>query len=140
MHRFTFLALGLAAGALLASAGPVAAQAGGAPQPTVADSGHHMRRDPITRLLEQRERLQLTDEQARQLEAIMTKYQEKHKGQMEQWRRDREARHALRASMDSARAEIAAVLTPEQEKQVEAMKKEWKREWRHRHRRHGNDG
>jgi Spy/CpxP family protein refolding chaperone len=96
--------------------------------------------DPIGRLLERREQLALTDEQARQLEAIRSKYQEKHRGHMEQLRRDREARSAFRASMDSARAEIAAVLTPEQEKQVEAMRKEWRREWRKgHHRRHHED-
>ena len=138
MYRFRFLALGFAAGAMLASAGPVAAQAGGASQPGVADSSHRLRRDPITRLLEQRERLQLTDAQARQLDAIRTKYQEKHKGQLEQLRRDREAHRALRVSIDSARAEVAAVLSPEQEKQVEAMREQWKREWRDAHRgRHG---
>ena len=142
MYRFRFLALGLAAGATLASAGPVAAQAG-APKSGVADSGNSTRRDPITRLLDQRERLQLTEAQARQLEAIRTKYQEKHKGQLEQLRRDREAHRALRVSMDSARAEVAAVLTPEQEKQVEAMREEWKREWRDAHRdrhQHGDRG
>jgi Spy/CpxP family protein refolding chaperone len=136
MYRIRFLALGLLAGGLLAGSTPAAAQTSDAPH-AAADSSHHARRDPITRLLEQRERLNLTAEQTRQLEAIRTKYQEKHKGQLEQVRRDREAYRALRASMDSARAEIAAVLTPEQEKQVEAMREEWKREWRqHRRQRH----
>ena len=37
---------------------------------------------------------------------------------MEEMRRDREARSAFRASMDSARTEMLAVLTPEQQKQV----------------------
>ena len=54
-------------------------------------------------------------------------------------RRSHEARSALRAGMDSARAEIAGVLTPEQEKQVEAMREEWRREWKdaYRGRHHG---
>ena len=43
--------------------------------------------------------------------------------------------------MDSARAEVTAVLTPEQEKQVEAMREQWRREWREGHRgRHGPHG
>ena len=136
MHRFRILAIGLATGGLLAAAGPVMAQTDAAPRPSAADSGHQMRRDPIARLLDQREELKLSDEQARRLEEIRAKYQEKHRGHMEQLRRDREARRALRASMDSARAEIAAVLTPEQEKQVEAMREEWRRE--RRHHRHGH--
>ena len=36
--------------------------------------------------------------------------------------------------MDSARTEVAAVLTPEQEKQVEATGEEWRREWKEAHR------
>jgi Spy/CpxP family protein refolding chaperone len=39
--------------------------------------------------------------------------------------------------MDSARAEIAGVLTPEQEKQVDAMREQWRREWKDAHRHHG---
>lgn len=43
--------------------------------------------------------------------------------------------------MDSARTEVAAVLTPEQEKQVEAMGEEWRREWKEAHRgRHHRGG
>lgn len=135
MHRQTYLALTLAAG-LMAAAAPAFAQTG-----TAADSGHRMM-DPIGRLLERREQLALTDEQARQLEAIRSRYQEKHQRHMEQLRRDHEARSALRASMDSARAEVAAVLTPEQEKQVEGMRQEWRREWRkeHHRRHHGPHG
>jgi Spy/CpxP family protein refolding chaperone len=139
MMRHSFLALTLAAAGLLAAVRPVAAQTGGAPQaPSAADSSRKMM-DPIARLLERRDELKLTDDQARQLEAIRTKYQEKHKDRLEQMRRDREARSAFRASLDSARAEVAAVLTPEQEKQVEAMREEWRREWREAHRgRHGH--
>jgi Spy/CpxP family protein refolding chaperone len=140
MHRFDFLALTLAAAGLLATADSAAAQTGGAaPAPTVADSGRHMK-DPIARMLERRDELKLTDDQARRLEAIRSKYQEKHKDQLDQMRRNREARRAFRASMDSARADVAEVLTPEQEKQVEAMREEWRREWREAHRGRHRDG
>jgi Spy/CpxP family protein refolding chaperone len=140
MHRDKFLALTLAAG-LVATAGPAMAQTGEAPEPpAAADSGRHVMKDPITRMLEQREQLKLTDDQARRLEEIRAKYQAKHKGLTEQLRRDRAARSAFRASMDSARAEVAAVLTPEQEKQVEAMREEWRKEWREGHHRRGHGG
>lgn len=142
MQRQRFLTLALAAAGLVAFDSSAAAQSG-QPPVSAADSGGRMM-DPVSRLLAQRERLQLTDEQTRQLEAIRSKYQEKHRERMEQLRRDREARSALRASMDSARAEIVAVLTPEQEKQVEEMRKEWKSDWRDRHKgrhwRHGDGG
>ena len=137
MHRQWYLALALAAG-LMAVATPALAQTGTEPKPAPADSGRRMK-DPISRMLEQRDQLKLTDDQVRQLEQIRTKYQEKYKGQLEQMRRSREARSALRAGMDSARAEVAGVLTPEQEKQVEAMREEWRREWKdaYRGRHHG---
>jgi Spy/CpxP family protein refolding chaperone len=139
MYRHACRTITLAAAGLMAAT-PGAAQAGGAPTPpATADSGHRMM-DPIGRLLERREQLALTDQQARQLEAIRSKYQEKHQRHMEQMRRDHEARSGLRASMDSARAEVAAVLTPEQEKQVEAMRQEWRREWRKGHHRRHHDG
>ena len=138
MHRRKYLALALAAG-LMAAAAPAAAQTGTTPKPpSPADSGRRTM-DPISRMLEQREQLKLSDNQVQQLEQIRTKYQEKYQGQLEQMRRSREARSALRAGMDSARAEVAAVLTPEQEKQVEAMREQWRREWKdaHRGRHHG---
>lgn len=138
MYRQKYLALALVAG-LMAVATPALAQTGTAPKsPAPADSGRRMK-DPISRMLEQRDQLKLTDDQVRQLEQIRTKYQEKYKGQLEQMRRSQEARSALRAGMDSARAEIAGVLTPEQEKQVEAMREEWRREWKdaYRGRHHG---
>jgi Spy/CpxP family protein refolding chaperone len=101
--------------------------------------------DPVGRLLEQRNELKLTDEQASKLEAIRSRYLEKHRGKMEQLRRDREARAAFRADMDSTRTEVMAVLTPEQQKQVEAMREKARKEWRdgrhggrHRHG-HGHD-
>jgi Spy/CpxP family protein refolding chaperone len=139
MHRDKYLALALAAG--LAVAAPAAAQTGGATRPPApADSSRRMM-DPIGRLLEQRQQLKLTDDQARRLEAIRSKYQEKHQEQLERMRRERETRSAFRASMDSARAEVAAVLTPEQEQQVEAMREEWRREWRKGHKdRHHRGG
>jgi Spy/CpxP family protein refolding chaperone len=136
MQRRTILAFTLAAGL---TATPAAAQSGDRPTlPAAADSARRMR-DPISRMLEQREQLKLTDDQVGQLEQIRTKYQEKNKARLEQLRRDRATWSALRASMDSARAEVAAVLTPEQEKQVEAMREQWRREWRegHRGRHHG---
>jgi Spy/CpxP family protein refolding chaperone len=137
MQRQRFLALALAAAGLVAYDSSAAAQADSQPTVTApADSGRRMM-DPVSRLLAERDRLELTDDQARQLEAIRTKYQAKHQGRMEQMRRDRAARSAFRASMDSARAEIAAVLTPEQEKQVEEMRKQWMSE---RHRHGGRDG
>jgi Spy/CpxP family protein refolding chaperone len=133
MYRQKYLALALVAG-LMAVATPALAQTGTAPKsPTPADSGRRMK-DPISRMLEQRDQLKLTDDQVRQLEQIRTKYQEKYKGHLEQIRRSHEARSALRAGMDSARAEIAGVLSPEQEKQVEAMREEWRREWKDAHR------
>ena len=135
MQRQRFLALALAAAGLVACDSSAAAQAGSQPPASAADSGGHMM-DPVSRLLAQREQLQLTNEQTRQLEAIRSKYQEKHRERVEQLRRDREARSALRASMDSARAEIVAVLTREQEKQVEEMRKQWRSDWRDRHKGH----
>jgi Spy/CpxP family protein refolding chaperone len=137
MYRQKYLALALVAG-LMAVATPALGQTGTAPKSPAADSGRRMK-DPISRMLEQRDQLKLTDDQVRQLEQIRTKYQEKYKRQLEQMRRSHEARSALRAGMDSARAEIAGVLTPEQEKQVEAMREEWRREWKdaYRGRHHG---
>lgn len=136
MYRQKYLALALVAG-LMGAAMPALAQTG-TPPPAPADSGRRMK-DPISRMLEQRDQLKLTDNQVQRLEQIRTKYQEKYKDHLEQLRRSREARSALRAGMDSARSEIAGVLTPEQEKQVEAMREQWRREWKdaHRGRHHG---
>ena len=139
MQLHTMLAFTLAA--LAAGATPALAQSSDRPTtPAAADSARRMK-DPISRMLEQREQLKLTEDQVGRLEQIRTKYQEKNQARMEQLRRDRETWSALRASMDSARAEVAAVLTPEQEKQVEAMRDQWRREWREGHRgRHGPHG
>jgi Spy/CpxP family protein refolding chaperone len=128
MQRQHFLALAVAAG-LLGYSAPAAAQGEDRPPAGVADSGRRML-DPVGRLLEQRNELKLTDEQASRLEAIRSKYLEKHRGKMEQLRRDREARAAFRADMDSTRTEVMAVLTPEQQKQVEAMREKARKEWR----------
>ena len=138
MHRQRYLPLALVAG-LMTVATPVLAQTETAPKSAApSDSGRRMM-DPISRMLEQREQLKLTDDQVGRLEEIRAKYQGKYKDQLEQMRRSREARSALRAGMDSARAEVAAVLTPEQEKQVDAMREQWRRQWRegHRGRHHG---
>lgn len=139
MYRYNLLALTLAAG--LATVSPAVAQTETPNRPT-ADSGRRMMRDPITRIVEQREQLALTDDQVSRLEEIRSKYQEKHQGRMEQLRRDRKARSEFRASMDSARAEVTAVLTPEQQKQVDAMREQWRKEWREGHKgrhRHGGE-
>jgi Spy/CpxP family protein refolding chaperone len=125
---------------LLAFSTPAMTQQPGTPPASAADSGRQTF-DPVGRILAQRNELKLTDEQASRLEAIRTKYLEKHRGQIEQLRRDREARAAFRASLDSTRTEVMAVLTPEQQKQVAEMRKEWRRKWREdkhggRHRRH----
>ena len=139
MHRPTLLALALAALAALAT--PAVAQANPETKQSVAAADSARRpMDPISHMLEQREQLKLSGDQVRRLEQIRTKYQEKYKGHLEEMRRSHEARSALRAGMDSARAEVAAVLTPEQEKQVEAMREEWRREWKDGHRRyHGGE-
>jgi Spy/CpxP family protein refolding chaperone len=128
MHRQHFLALAVAVG-LLGYGTPAAAQSGDSPAPAVADSGRRML-DPIGRLLERRSDLKLTDEQVSRLEAIQAKHLDKHRDQMDQLRRDRAARTALRASMDSTRTEVMAVLTPEQQKQVKAMREKARKEWR----------
>ncbi len=128
MHRQHFLALAVAVG-LLGYRTPAAAQSGDSPAPAVADSARRML-DPIGRLLERRSDLKLTDEQVSRLEAIQAKHLDKHRDQMDQLRRDRAARTALRASMDSTRTEVMAVLTPEQQKQVKAMREKARKEWR----------
>jgi Spy/CpxP family protein refolding chaperone len=139
MQRQRLLALALAAAGLLAYHTPATAQAGGQPPASAgADSGRRMF-DPVGRLLDQRSELKITDDQASRLEAIRSKYLKQHQPQMEELRRDREKRAAFRASMDSTRTEVLAVLTPEQQKQVGEMRKQWRREWRDgRHKgRHG---
>jgi Spy/CpxP family protein refolding chaperone len=144
MQRQHFLALALAAAGLLTFHSPAKAQTSDQPTPAAADSGLRMF-DPVGRLLEKRSELKITDEQASCLEAIRTKYLEKHRPQMEELRRDRDKRAAFRAGMDSTRTEVMAVLTPEQQKQVGEMRKQWRSEWRDgRHKgrhgeRHGHD-
>jgi Spy/CpxP family protein refolding chaperone len=133
MQRQHLLALALSAAGLLAYTGPATAQTGDQPPAHVgADSGHR-KFDPVGRLLERRSELKLTDEQASRLEAIRAKYLEKNQPRIEELRRDREKRSALRATMDSTRAEVMAVLTPEQQKQVGEMRKKWRREHGRRH-------
>ena len=142
MQRQRHLALALAAAGLLAYNTPAAAQAGGQPPASAgADSGRRMF-DPVGRLLEQRNELKITDEQASRLEEIRARHLEKNQPLMEELRRDREKHAALRAGMDSTRTEVMAVLTPEQQKQVEEMRKKWRREHgrRHGHKHgHGDD-
>jgi Spy/CpxP family protein refolding chaperone len=135
MQRQYFLALALAAAGLLTFDSPANAQTGDQPPTSAtADSGRRML-DPVGRLLDKRSELKITDDQASRLEAIRAKYLERNRGQMEQLRRDRAARSALRASMDSTRTEVMAVLTPEQQKQVAEMRKEWRSErWGGKHR------
>ena len=128
MQRQYFLALAVAVG-ISGYGAPAAAQSDDRPARGVADSGRRML-DPVGRLLEHRSELKLTDEQASRLEAIRAEYLDKHRERMEQLRRDRAARAALRASMDSTRTEVMAVLTPEQQKQVEVMRENARKEWR----------
>ena len=133
MQRQYFLALALAAAALLTFDSPATAQTSDqTPIPAAADSGRRMF-DPVGRLLEKRSELKITDEQASRLEAIRKQYLEKHQPQMEELRRDRDKRAALRAGMDSTRTEVMAVLTPEQQKQVEEMRKKWRSDYGRRH-------
>jgi Spy/CpxP family protein refolding chaperone len=144
MQQPRLLAIALAAAGLLAYTSPASAQEGTqAPPSAAADSGRRML-DPVGRILAQRSELKITDEQASRLEQIRTRYLEKHQGQLEQLRRDREARAAFRSSMDSTRNEVMAVLTPEQQKQVGEMRKQYRKEWREKHKgrhgeRHGHD-
>ena len=137
MQRPMSLALALAAAGLLTYTSTAAAQTGSPTPPSAAaDSGRRMF-DPVGRLLAQRDSLKITDDQAKRLEAIRTKYLGKHQGQVEELRRDRAKRDAFRASMDSTRTEVMAVLTPEQQKQVGEMRKKMWKEHRDRHR-HGD--
>jgi Spy/CpxP family protein refolding chaperone len=130
MQRQYFLAIALAAAGLLTLDSPAKAQSTDQPPtPAAADSGRRTF-DPIGRLLEKRTELELTDDQASRLEAIRAKYLEKSQPRLDELRRDREARSAFRASMDSTRTEVMAVLTPAQQKQVEEMRKQWRSEWR----------
>ncbi len=130
MQRQRLPALALAAAALLTYNSPAQAQTGDQPPAGAgADSGRRMF-DPVGRLLEKRSELRITDDQASRLEAIRAKYLEKNQGRMEELRRDREARSAMRAGMDSTRTEVMAVLTPEQQRQVGEMRKQWRSEWR----------
>ncbi len=134
MQRQHFLALALAATGLLTHPASASAQTGDQP-PTAApaDSGHR-KLDPVGRLLEKRSELKITDDQATRLEAIRARYLEKNQPRMEELRRNRETRSALRASMDSTRMEVMAVLTPEQQRQVEDMRKQWRSErWGGKH-------
>jgi Spy/CpxP family protein refolding chaperone len=136
MRRQHLPTLTLAMAGLLAYVSPAMAQAGDqAPPRAGADSGHRMF-DPVGRLLEQRSELKLTPEQATQLEAIRARYLEENRGRIEQLRRDREARSAFRVRMDSTRAQVMAVLTPEQERQVDEMRKQWRHDRRGGH--HGS--
>jgi Spy/CpxP family protein refolding chaperone len=128
MQRQRLLALALSAAGLLAYTTPATAQTEDKPPAHPgADSGRRMF-DPVGRLLEKRSELKLTDEQASRLEAIRARYLE-NQPRMEELRRDREKRAALRAGMDSTRTEVMAVLTPEQQKQVEEMRKQWRSDW-----------
>jgi Spy/CpxP family protein refolding chaperone len=134
MQQQHFLALALAAAGLLTFDSPAKAQTTDQPPtPAAADSSRRLF-DPVGRLLEKRSELEITDDQATRLEAIRAKYLEKNQPRLDQLRRDREARSAFHASMDSTRREVMAVLTPEQQKQVEEMRKQWRREqWGGKH-------
>jgi Spy/CpxP family protein refolding chaperone len=141
MQRSRFLTLILVVTGLVTSTSMAAAQTDAPAPPASPDSGKRSL-DPVGRLLGKRDELKLTDAQTARLEAIRTKYLEKHKAHIEDLRRGQEARAALRAGMDSTRNEVMAVLTPEQQKQVgEMRRKRWKEHARHhRGERHGHDG
>ena len=129
MQRQRLLTLALAAAGLLAYNSPAAAQAGTPAPRAEADSGRRMF-DPVGRLLAQRSELKITDEQATRLEEIRTRYMEQQPARMEELRRNREARAAFHARMDSTHTAVMAVLTPEQQKQVAEMRKQRRSEWR----------
>jgi Spy/CpxP family protein refolding chaperone len=131
MQRHRLLTLALAAAGLTVSTSTAAAQTASPTPPSVqADTGRRMM-DPVSRLLTRRDELKITDEQATRLEAIRDKYKERNQARIDDLRRNRENRRALRASMDSARTEVMAVLTPDQQAKVAEMRK-------HHHRgRHG---
>lgn len=134
MQRQRLLTLALVAAGLLAYPSPATAQSGDQPPARAgADSGRRMF-DPVGRLLERRDELKITDEQATRLAAIRARYLEQHQPQIEELRRNREKRAALRAGLDSARTEVMAVLTPEQQKQVAEMRKQWRKEYGRGHR------
>jgi Spy/CpxP family protein refolding chaperone len=132
MQRSRFLTLILMLAGPSASTSIAMAQTDAPAPAAVPDSGRRMF-DPVGRLLEKRDELKLTDAQAARLEAIRAKYLEKHQAHIEDLRRSREARAALRAGMDSTRTEVMAVLTPEQQKQVGEMRRKW---WKQHARRH----
>ena len=143
MQRQRFLGLALAAAGLMADNSPATAQTDQPPR-AAADSGRRMF-DPVGRLLAQRNELKITDEQATRLEALRKSYLEKNRTSMEKLREERAARAAFHARMDSTRAEVMAVLTPEQRKQVDEMRKQWRSGWRDgkhgdRHREGHRDG
>ena len=144
MQRQRFLGLALAAAGLMADNSPATAQTADQPPRAAADSGRRMF-DPVGRLLAQRNELKITDEQATRLEALRKSYLEKNRTSMEKLREERAARAAFHARMDSTRAEVMAVLTPEQRKQVDEMRKQWRSGWRNgkhgdRHREGHRDG
>ena len=81
--------------------------------------------DPVGRLLAQRAELKITDDQAQRLEAIRTKYLARSRSRSEDVQRNREARSKFRASMDSTRTEVMAVLTPEQQQKLTKLEEEF---------------
>ncbi len=137
MQRPRPLAFALAAACLLALTSPAAGQTGGQAAPSAPSDTSRRTFDPVGRMLDQRADLKLTDDQVRKLEAIRAKNMAKHQALIDELRRDREKRSAVRASMDSTRTEVMAILTPEQQRQVSEMRKKW---WKERRGKHGGDG
>jgi Spy/CpxP family protein refolding chaperone len=153
MQRQNFLALAVAAAGLTAFHSPALAQEGTSPPGRVEADSERRMFDPVRRLLARRSELGLTDEQARRLGDIRTRYLQRNQPLIEQLRRSRaardsarradpktrESRRALRASMDSVRTEVMAVLTPEQKARLQQLRTKWREERRgHDHRRrHG---
>lgn len=86
---------------------------------------------PAARVLEQRQELQLTAEQVKQLEAIRTR-------QAAAFAREDSIYRARRAEWQKSRDEVMAVLTPEQRGKVTELHRKHRAEWRkerkgHRH-------
>ena len=101
MRHHGLLALAVAAGGLLAVAAPLAAQ----------------QRAPAARVLEHRTDLQLTEAQVKQLETLQ-------KSQASLSMKYDSLMRARRADWDKARADVMAVLTPQQRARVDSLRKQ----------------
>lgn len=112
---FLVLVVAFAAGAVVATALNQVLHADEAP--TAAAGASESCDEPRTRILDQ---VGLTDEQRASIEAILDRRREQTHSV---WS---DAKPALRAIMDSTRAEIRAVLTPEQRDTYDRLRRERK--------------